>query len=341
MLLASNSSDNTTFLRSAPWLGCVLGCLLACSACGSDGSADSSESTLIETPTRQFPPRLSQVGLYDNLAEQEPSPRALPYTPRAALWSNGLAKERFIVVPEGETIDAEASEWVFPEHTLLFKTFLGDDGPVETRVLRTTDGAPEFAAYRWEGNQAFLLDGKRGVDVEVPLEDGSTEHEIPSTRSCEQCHESSTNSVLGFAPLQLSGEAEGASEQVDRLVAAGAISAAPRLDASLDRFEGDELRVLSYFVGNCVHCHNDSGGIASSFDLSPAVAFDAIIDQPTASSASAVGIRVVPGNAEDSILFQAVSGETDDPEVKSMPPVGVQRRDAAGVELLRGWINGL
>jgi len=71
------------------------------------------------------------------------------------------------------------------------------------------------------------------------------------------------------------------------LVAGGALSDAPQLDASLDRFAGDEFAVLSYFVGNCVHCHNDSGGIASSFDLSPDVAFDAIIDQPTASSASA------------------------------------------------------
>lgn len=319
----------------------ALACALACSACAGDDSGDANESTLVETPALEFPPTLSQVGLYQNLAARAPSLRALPYTPRAALWSNGLGKERFIVVPEGETIDAASSDWVFPENTLLFKTFLGDDGPVETRIVRTTEGAPEFAAYRWDGDDAVLLDGERGVDVEVPLDGETTAHEIPSTRSCEQCHESSPTPVLGFAPLQLAGEGEDAAEQVDQLVAAGAISEAPRLDASLDRFEGDEFAVLSYFVGNCVHCHNDSGGIASSFDLSPDVAFDAVIDQPTASSASAVGIRVVPGDAAASILFQAVSGETEDPEVKSMPPVGVQRRDQAGIELLRDWINGL
>ncbi len=342
MLLASNRATRGASLRTTPALRLTAFVyVLACPACGGGDSGDPNEPTLVEAPAQAFPPTLNQVGLYQDLVQRTPSPRALPYTPRSGLWSNGLAKERFIVVPQGEAIDADEADWAFPENTLLFKTFVGDDGPVETRIVRTTGGAPEFAAYRWDGDQAALLDGERGVDLEVRVDDETTAHEIPSIRSCEQCHESSPSPVLGFAPLQLAGAAEAASEQVDRLVAAGALSEKPRLDAALDRFEGEELSVLSYFVGNCVHCHNDSGGIASSFDLSPAVAFDAVIDQPTASSASAVGIRVVPGDAAASILFQAVSGETDDREVKSMPPVGVQRRDETGIELLRGWINGL
>lgn len=327
-------------LGSYPRRWPLLAALVSCCACGGNEPA-ADEPTLIDEPARGFPPTLSEVGLYGNLAEQQASPRAIPYAPRAALWSNGLAKERFIVVPAGETIDAEASDWVFPENTLLFKTFLGDDGPVETRVVRTTDSGPEFASYRWDGDEAYLLDGERGVDVEVPVDGDSTAHEIPSRRSCEQCHESAPNPVLGFTPLELSGTAREASEQVERLVSAGVISPNPKLDGALDEFAGLERDVLGYLAGNCVHCHNDSGGISSSFDLRPEVAFDALIDQPTASSASAVGIRVVPGNPGASILFQAVSGETDNPEVKSMPPVGVQRRDSAGIELLRSWIEAL
>lgn len=318
----------------------ALASLVACSACGGN-EPDAGAPTLIDQPSLEFPATLSEVGLYADLAEQQAAPRAIPYTPRAALWSNGLAKARYIVVPAGESIDTGTSDWVFPEGTLLFKTFLGDDGPVETRVERTTGAAPEFATYRWDGDEAYLLDGERGVDVEVSVDGDSTAHEIPSIRSCEQCHESATNPVLGFTPLELSGEAREAVEQVERLVSAGVISSNPKLDGALDEFTGTGRDVLSYLVGNCVHCHNDSGGIASSFDLRPEVAFDALIDQPTASSASAVGIRVVPGNPGESILFQAVSGETDDPEVKSMPPVGVQRRDRAGIELLRGWIEAL
>src|SRR5690606_2019358 len=78
----------------------ALACALACNACGGGEAGDVRGSTLVETPAREFPAKLSQVGLYDDLRERQPSPRALPYVPRSALWSNGLAKERFIVVPE-------------------------------------------------------------------------------------------------------------------------------------------------------------------------------------------------------------------------------------------------
>lgn len=312
--------------------------LVFSSACGSDPAAPD-EPTLVDDPELAFPLTLSEVGLYTSPAARKPSSRAVPYMPRAPLWSNGLEKERFIVVPAGETIDASGSSWAIPENTLLFKTFLGDEGPVETRVLRTTDGEPEFAAYRWDGDEAFLLDGERGVDIEVPLGGSNTPHEIPSTRSCQECHESAQSPVLGFSPLQLSDPE--ASDGLERLVEAGVISAEPKLDRTLAGFEGTELTVLSYFVGNCIHCHNGTGGVASSFDLSPKVAFDAIVDQATQSSASAAGIRVVSGDAEASILFQAVSGETDNPEVKRMPPLGVQRKDQTSIETLRAWIEGL
>lgn len=314
--------------------------LLCSSACGtSEGQAD--DPTLVDALELDFPATLSEVGLYANQATREPSKRAVPYTPRAPLWSNGLEKERFLVVPTGETIDATDSVWAFPKNTLFFKTFFGEDGPVETRILRTTEGEPEFATYLWDGDEAFLLNGDRSVEVEVALGDTNTPHEIPSTRSCQQCHESAASAVLGFGPLQLSGQTTDTAAQVERLVNAGVISAEPELDESLDGFEGTELQVLGYFAGNCVHCHNGTGGIASSFDLSPKVAFDAVIDHETESSASAAGVRVVSGDARASILFQAVSGETDNPEVKSMPPVGVQRRDQASIEVLRTWIDAL
>jgi hypothetical protein len=46
----------------------------------------------------------------------------------------------------------------------------------------------------------------------------------------------------------------------------------------------------------------------------------------------------VPGSPETSILFLAFSGETDDPEVSAMPPMGVDVRDQAAIELLRAFI---
>ena len=96
-------------------------------------------------------------------------------------------------------------------------------------------------------------------------------------------------------------------------------------------------QVLGYLVGNCTHCHNGTNGAASSFDLRPEVALRNLIDQPTASSATADGIRVVPGEPEQSVLYLAVRGGSDF-EVKDMPPLGVARRDDAAIQLLRNWI---
>ena len=98
--------------------------------------------------------------------------------------------------------------------------------------------------------------------------------------------------------------------------------------------------VLGNFVGNCVHCHNGSNGAASSFDLRPAVALENLVDQPTASSATAAGIRLVPGAPEESILYLAMSG-TPDLEVKEMPPLGVAIRDLSAIEQLYDWILAL
>jgi hypothetical protein len=98
--------------------------------------------------------------------------------------------------------------------------------------------------------------------------------------------------------------------------------------------------VLGYFAGNCVHCHNGTNGAASSFDLRPDVALSNVIDQPTASSATADGIRVFPGKPADSILYLGVKGGTE-LEVKDMPPLGVALRDEGAVQLLNDWITAL
>ncbi|MEC9071348.1 MAG: hypothetical protein VX938_03175, partial [Myxococcota bacterium] len=50
--------------------------------------------------------------------------RAIPYTPSWPLWSSGSDKERFVVLPEGSSIQNPSGEpWTFPPGTLLFKTF--------------------------------------------------------------------------------------------------------------------------------------------------------------------------------------------------------------------------
>jgi hypothetical protein len=327
---------------------------LAALACGGGGS-DVADSTVrpsvlrLTDPSVELPAKFSEVGLYTS-ATLPPAfldaPRpALPYQPGYPLWSDGGEKYRAIVLPDGASIDASDREnYAFPVGTVIFKTFAyrtptspHDALPVETRLLRLRDDGWELAAYSWadDASDAELLDLKRAETRAVLSSDGQVvAHAIPSRLECRWCHESSASEVLGVNELQL--------VKSGSLIKLGsAIHPQPSAPyAALPEHGPLTTSVLGYFVGNCVHCHNGSNGAASSFDLRPDVALANLIDQPTASSATADGIRVAPGKPDESILFLGVQGGSA-LEVKDMPPVGVALRDSGAVQLLNDWISAL
>ena len=103
----------------------------------------------------------------------------------------------------------------------------------------------------------------------------------------------------------------------------------------------ETAEVVGYLHGNCAHCHNDADSAMSPLSLEHPVAVDNIINVETEGNGQAAGIRVVPGSPGDSILFLAFSGESDDPNLQAMPPIGVQRIDSDAVEMLRAWITEL
>ncbi len=308
-----------------------------------DAGAEVELERLIDDPLADFPERISRTGIYpDPGRRSEIAVEAFEYVPRFPLWSNGLAKQRGIVLPPGETLTLSEGQFEFPMGTLIYKTFAGEDSVVETRLLRRTDDDWDYAVYRWDeqGQDAELLDGRKDIETSAETEWGEVQHTIPGRLTCRQCHESSTSFVLGFQPEQLL-DADGGLEQLQQLQEAGFLAEVPEVSDPVADVEGLTKDVLGYFLGNCTHCHNGENGIASSYDMRPAAALDNLVGQPTESSATAVGTRVVPGDPSQSVMFAAVSGETDDPEVKLMPPVGVNFIDPEGVELLRRWIESL
>ena len=109
--------------------------------------------------------------------------------------------------------------------------------------------------------------------------------------------------------------------------------------AAIEHADDTTRRVLGWLHGDCVHCHNGLDGPSSSFDLRADVALQNLVGVESDDSASAGGIRVVPGDPDTSLMFLAIAGQGDD--VKAMPPVGVDVRDAAAVDLVRTWIEGL
>ncbi len=306
-----------------------------------DGAA-AAPGTLLADPSAPLPDDLADVGIYPAAPDLTVVPSGVvPYDPSWPLWSNGSDKHRYLVLPPGTQIDVgDPSAWRFPAGAVLIKTFLYDDGegcavPVETRVMRMTeDGTWDFAAYGWDetGDTATRLDLTLPVPRPVQVDGESFDHHVPAEIDCRSCHETGVGDALGLDATQLSQ----AQLQMLQPWLSAAVTPTP-VTASDEETEA----ILGMFVGNCVHCHNGGDGPAAAFDLRPDVALANTIDQPTESSASAAGIRIVPGDPDSSILFAAYSGETDDPEVSPMPPVGVDRRDAVSVERLRTFIEGL
>ncbi|MEM6293480.1 MAG: hypothetical protein AAGA54_19565 [Myxococcota bacterium] len=309
---------------------------LSLSAC----SADDAEPTWFDQdPLAELPADIDELGLFrvandwDTVAEG-----VVGYSPVHPLWSSGSVKRRHVFVPRDGDVGRDGDAFTFPPGTLLFKTFLYPDGsedlvPVETRVMRMdADARWEYAVYQWEDPQtATLIDTTLETPATRP--DGGT-HTIPATLECRGCHESADSEALGWDDIQLA-------DAFTALVDEGVLDESDVAPARIEADDDLTAAVLGDLYANCVHCHNGTDGPSSAFDLRPDAALGNMIDVETESSATASGIRVVPGSPEDSILFLALSRETDDPEVKEMPPVGIDELDRDSIERMRTWIQSL
>ena len=145
-------------MRTARLALIALLCLPACAEDGiepADGGLDSGFADAGEgTPQRPdltgltLPlDTLSAYGFFvGELAELEPAPGVVAYAPASPLWADHAAKGRFVYVPEGEQILIdEGEDWVFPDGTVVIKTFFldldrsdtqsGDAWVVETRLM--------------------------------------------------------------------------------------------------------------------------------------------------------------------------------------------------------------
>jgi hypothetical protein len=129
------------------------------------------------------------------------------------------------------------------------------------------------------------------------------------------------------------------STQLQDLHRAGVFSTPPPADPDTVKDPNPRTReVLGYLHGNCAHCHNGSPVSMTTLDLRHDHALSDLIYVPTHSSAQTVGTRVLPGMPEQSVLFLALSATGVDPEIKPMPPLGVQVPDMTAIELIRSWI---
>lgn len=305
---------------------------------------------LVDDPLGPMPLKLSETGIFADMAQQRPSAKAIVYEPTFPLWTNGSSKQRLLFLPDGARVDNSAREhWEYPTGALFVKSFsypdADDPAPVETRIIRRMQDGWDFQVYRWRDGEGYLLALEQPIPARIRWKgQGQDErkltHEIPSRFDCKSCHEHNETVIIGFDELRLNGPA--GSTQLQQLAQREVFSQAPPADPAQVRDADARTReVLGYLHGNCAHCHNSSANSESKLDLTYNHALEQTVGMETQGSGQAAGVRVEPGAPERSLLFLALRGDSDDPELKPMPPLGVQLRDARAIELVRAWITAL
>lgn len=307
------------------------------SSCGGSPSAESAPRWLLE-PDDPLPELLSEVGVYQDVVSRGAYPDVVGYLPNHPLYSNGLEKERHLYLPEGTTVEVSGTQaWEFPVGVVLAKTFLYQGDPVETRLLFRTSEGWDYGLYQWRPDRSDA-EVIRGNWAEVPVELGGGEltHTLPGRLDCRTCHETheavAASPVIGVSALQSGAD----------LIDAEVFSEAPTTTPVQGRTE-EETAALSYFVGNCITCHNDGDSINSAFSLYPEDAVANTLDHPTESE-TGEGIRVVAGAAEQSVLYIAVVNAAAPGyrgPFKVMPPIGADVSDPDASAILGAWIENL
>jgi hypothetical protein len=281
-----------------------------------------------------LPAHLSETGLYADFAGRVVAPDLRAFTPANVLWSDAAAKQRWIRLPEGATIDTtDMDHWVFPVGTQWFKEFVRDGKRLETRLIwRVADTGDRerdtlFGSYVWDDTETEATFAKDGaVDVR------GTDHDVPSADTCWKCHIGEPGRALGFSALQL-----------------GDVSQLPLSNPAATTFAAPDA-AQGYLHANCGHCHNPNGSawVNSSMVLRLSVAETAAATTKIVQTTVGVDLqqwlnhgytkRIVAGDPTNSALWFRMTQRAMNIQ---MPPIATEHADPAGVELLRTWIQSL
>lgn len=179
-----------------------------------------------------FPKKLSESGLFADVATHRMVDGVIPYQPVSPLWSDGTHKARFFALPptkdaSGKIVPAKigvthARGWNFPNGTVLVKSFAiqqveGDPSTrrwIETRFMLKEQGEWAGYSYEWNDEQtdAVLVaaEGKdrdfriRTADLAKHADGVKTQQwHYPSRTECMVCHSRASNYVLGLCTVQL------------------------------------------------------------------------------------------------------------------------------------------
>ncbi|HEY6598767.1 MAG TPA: hypothetical protein VIZ30_05625, partial [Pseudomonadales bacterium] len=309
--------------------------------------------------------RLSQTGLFTNLAALTPASGLIEYDINLPFWSDGAEKRRWVAVPANATVTFSATgAWTFPVGTVIVKHFemeMADGDPnsarrLETRVLtREASGWLGFT-YRWNAAEtdADLLASRETELLTINTAGGGTRtqlYEYPSRTDCLQCHTEAAGFVLGLSTRQLNRDFDYGAVTDNQLRTLSHINyfgtditptsqygAYPALDN--ENFS-IALRARAYLAVNCAQCHRPGGPTPVNLDLrfdTSDTAMNAIDVSPQAGDLGIAGARIIArGSRTNSVLWQRMQRL----DGTRMPPLSSHHVDQAGLTVVGAWIDGL
>jgi putative heme-binding domain-containing protein len=316
-----------------------------------------------------FPRRLSETGLFSDIARQQLSPGVVPYRINAPRWADHATAERWAAFPGNGVVTVAKKElgvmpagrWVFPTDAVLAKTYSlemeeGDAATrrrIETQILHFNGQQWAAYSYRWNDAQTDAeLVPSRGAEALFKVKDAAhpagTRQQTWryfSRAECLRCHNMWDNFAPGFAPVQLNRTIpDPSADQLDLLLPTPAPTPAPE-QARLANPHGDggplELRARSYLHANCSTCHRFGGGgsVPSFMNIeAPLPEARLVSAKPVQGDLGLPEARIIaPGDPARSVLLYRMTTAGRG----HMPYLGGHLVDDRGVMLVRDWIASM
>jgi uncharacterized repeat protein (TIGR03806 family) len=298
------------------------------------------------------PDLLSASGCVDPGDVRLPYAGLVPYDINAAFWSDGADKDRYIGVPNGQTIAITAGDdWDFPAGTVLVKNFLLNDRLIETRhLMRHPDGVWAGYTYEWNAAETEATRVRNGKTEQIDGQDWV----FPDEAECLQCHTGAAGVALGPETGQMNrdftypstGRTNNQLQTLDAVAMfasplAGNPSTLPQMPDPLDATADPGERARAYLHTNCAQCHQPGGPTPVAIDLRYTTSLTDMNACGIAPDAGDLGLvapqLIAPGDASQSIVVLRMGLRDAD----GMPPLGSTIADSAGITLVTDWVNAL